>query len=222
MIPRRSLLLTILLLAAIGMVGTRIYFFWHEGIGNLPRVVMQHAPVAVSEAKQQAAPRPLAPTEIIISKNLFDPERGAVKPKEAEADTRSLQRVKSLVLLGTAILGSNQFAILQESNTTGGQTAPGRSPGPLRFKVGDVFEGFRLSEIRDKNVVFTKGASRIELALDYFRKIEPTVWARAPTSPPALSSATPPTGQTRPVTPLVPRVVPQLPRRERLPAPPTR
>ena len=137
MIPRRSLLLTILLLAAIGMVGTRIYFFWHEGIGNLPRVVMHHAPVAVSEAKQQAAPRPLAPTEIIISKNLFDPERGAVKPKEAEADTRSLQRVKSLVLLGTAILGSNQFAILQESNITGTPTPPGRSVGPLRFKVGD-------------------------------------------------------------------------------------
>jgi hypothetical protein len=126
-----------------------------------------------------------------------------------------LQRVKNLVLLGTAILGANQFAILQEPNTTGTQTAPGRSAGPLRFKVGDVFEGFRLSEIRDKNVVFTKGASRVELALDYFRKIEPTVLARAPK--PTTSGAASASGQARPGAPLAPRVVPQLPRRERRP-----
>jgi hypothetical protein len=99
-------------------------------------------------------------------------------------------------------------------------TSPARSAGPLRFKLGDAFEGFRLSEIRDKNVVFTKGASRVELALDYFRKVEPTVVARAPISQPALSGTASATGQARPGAPLAPRVVPQLPRRERLPAPP--
>jgi hypothetical protein len=89
-------------------------------------------------------PPPLATTEIVISKNLFDPERGAVKPKIAEEDSRALQRVKGLVLLGTAILGANQYAILQETNTSGNPNTQGRPAGPLRFKLGDVFEGFRI------------------------------------------------------------------------------
>ena len=40
------------------------------------------------------------------------------------------------------------------------------------FKIGDTFEGFSLSQIQDNNVVFTNGAARVELALDYFRKAE--------------------------------------------------
>ena len=94
---------------------------------------------------------------------------------------------------------------------------PGRSAGPLRYKLGDVIEGFSLSEILDKNVVFTKGASRVELALDYFRKIDAP--ARPPVAQRSVAGAAPVPGQAAPVSPLVPRVVPQLPRRERLPAP---
>jgi hypothetical protein len=88
----------------------------------------------------------------------------------------------------------------------------------VRYKIGDVVEGFSLSEIRDKNVVFSKGASKVELALDYFRKIEAS--PRAPVAQRGVSGAAPVPGQAAPVTPLASRVVPQLPRRERLPAPP--
>jgi hypothetical protein len=86
----------------------------------------------------------------------------------------------------------------------------------VRYKIGDVVEGFSLSEIRDKNVVFSKGASRVELALDYFRKIEAS--PRPTTAQRGVTGAAPVAGQAKPVTPLIPRVLPQLPRRERLPA----
>jgi hypothetical protein len=212
-------LLSSFLLSAIVAVGMRIYLFWQEGLGDLPMVVRRDPPVSAAETKPPSSPRPLASAEVIISKNLFDPERGATKTKEAEADSRAVQRVKSLVLLGTAILGSNRYAILQEGTGAGAPVPPGRSVGPVRYKIGDVVEGFSLSEIRDKNVVFSKGASRVELALDYFRKVEAP--PRSPITQAGVSGATPVPGQAAPVSPLVPRVLPQLPRRERLPAPPT-
>jgi hypothetical protein len=219
MIPRRSLLLTIFLIVATASVATKIYLFWQAGLGDLPRVVRRDPPASITEVKPPSPPPTLAPTEVIIGKNLFDPERGATKTKEAEADTRSLQRIRSFVLLGTAILGANRYAILQEGSGGAGATPPGRSAGPARYKIGDVIEGFSLSEIRDKNVVFSKGASRVELALDYFRKVEAP--PRSPITQAGVSGATPVPGQAAPVSPLVPRVLPQLPRRERLPAPPT-
>jgi hypothetical protein len=176
--------------------------------------------MAAAKPKQQITARPLVGTDVIVGKNLFDPERGAGKTREAEADSRAVQRVKSLVLLGTAILGSNQYAIVQEGSSGGGPARPGRSAGPVRYKIGDVVEGFSLSEIRDKNVVFSKGASRVELVLDYFRKIEASAATRSPAAQRGVSGTAPVAGQAAPVTPLAPRVVPQLPRRARLPAPP--
>lgn len=70
----------------------------------------------------------------------------------------------------------------------------------MRLKLGDTVEGFKLSEIHDKKVVFTKGSSKVEVALDYFRKIEPT--------------------KPVPAAPARPGVAPNVPRRERLPVPP--
>jgi hypothetical protein len=118
-------------------------------------------------------------------------------------------------------LGANQYAIVQETNTSGNPTTPSRPAGPLRFKLGDVFEGFRLSEVHDKNVVFSKGGSKVELALDYFRKIETPVLARGPVAQPGLAGSSPVAGQARPVAPVAPRVLPQLPRRERVPPSPS-
>ena len=216
--PRRSMLLTILLAFATAGVATRTYLFWQDGLGELPTVTTQNAPRAATESEPQVAPRPLAGTEIIITRNLFDPERGATRAKDAEADSRALARIKSLILMGTAILGSDRYAILQDGGGSIGSTIPGRVSAPARYKVGDTVEGFNLSEIRDKNVVFSKGASQVELALDYFRKIE--ALSRPPAAPGGVSGGATVTGRVAPVSPLVPRVLPQLPRRERLPAPP--
>ena len=163
----------------------------------------------------------------IVSNNLFDPERGATQTKEAETNSRAMQRLRGLILLGTAILGESRYAIVQD---TGAQSAgrparslaggpvPGQSSQTMRFKMGDTFEGFNLSQIQDRNVVFTNGAARVELALDYFRKVEAgaTAVASAP-RPQAAAAATP---SAAPGV-AAPRVIPQLPRRERLPVPPT-
>jgi hypothetical protein len=80
----------------------------------------------------------------------------------------------------------------------------------MRLKLGDNIEGYRLAEIADKKVVFTKDAARVEVALDYFRKVEvPT--PRQPTPPgQAVVPGVAPTG---------PRVIPNLPRRGRIPVP---
>jgi hypothetical protein len=206
-------------------VCARTYLLWKEGPWNLPTPVKRDALITATESHLESTPRPLANTDVIVSRNLFDPERGASRTKEAEADSRALQRIRSLVLLGTAILGSNRYAILQDSGNSGrlppGQ--PPQAPAPLRFKVGDVVEGFSLSEIRDKNVVFSKGASRIELALDYFRNVDGPAQARVPTTQPgvagnipvpAQAGAVPVPAQVGPVSPVVPRVLPQLPGRE--------
>jgi hypothetical protein len=86
----------------------------------------------------------------------------------------------------------------------------------MRIKLGDTVDGFRLSEIADKRVVFTRGASRVEVMLDFFRKVESV--EPKPALPTPGTKAAP--GQVGAPRPGVPRVVPNLPRRERLPAPP--
>ena len=148
-------------------------------------------------------------TEIIISKNLFDPERGAGATRETEANSRAFQRIRGMILLGTAIIGNTRQAILQDG--AAGPAAPGnvgQATGPMRIKEGELVEGFQLSEIGDKRVIFSKGTSRVELVLDYFLKVEP---ARAATPVPGRPA------QVGAPTPVVPRVIPALPRRQPVP-----
>jgi hypothetical protein len=115
-----------------------------------------------------------------------------------------------MILVGTIIIGNNRTAILQDSaNPSMGAAAAGQPAGPMRLKLGDNVEGFSLSEIADKKVVFTRDSARVEVLLDYFRKVE-VAQSRAlpPGQPGAPGAATP-----------VPRVVPNLPRRARIPTP---
>lgn len=116
-----------------------------------------------------------------------------------------------MVLFGTIIIGNDRFAILQDvSNPSAGAGVPGQSQNspPMRLKIGDSVDGFRLAEIDDRKVVFTKDASRVEVTLDYFRKIE--VAQPKPISP----------GQVRAPGAVTPQVVPNLPRRPRITVPP--
>ncbi|MGE5303744.1 MAG: hypothetical protein ACM3TN_10480, partial [Alphaproteobacteria bacterium] len=67
--------------------------------------------------------------------------------------------MRSMVLLGTAILGANRYAVLRDAAPTPvpgpGQAAAAQGASLMRLKLGDNVEGFRLSEIGDKRVVFT-------------------------------------------------------------------
>jgi len=171
-------------LISIGFVGASTYQLWKAGPWDIPLPGKSRETAPAPAATEEAPQFQSANTRNIVEKNLFDPERGANRTKEAEASAASTQRIRSLVLLGTAIIGDSRYAIIQEpaagaarAPTSAGQ--PGSS-GQMRLKLGDALEGFKLSEIRDKSVVFTKGASRVEVTIDFFRPTEASPPSRAP------------------------------------------
>jgi hypothetical protein len=222
-------LLSLLLIVAIGLVVTKTYWLWMSDPWDLPNPRKAKSPIAVEDAKAAGNPRPIIGTETIISKNVFDPERGAGLTREAETNSQAFQRVRSMVLLGTAILGNNRFAILQDGGTSpGAAAASGQSLVPMRIKLGDTVEGFKLSEISEKRVVFARGSATVEVPLDYFRKTDvaqPRKPVAAQTSP-AGQAAKPGVVAPRVATPgpanvpeqRAPRAIPALPRREQEPA----
>jgi hypothetical protein len=226
----RSSLLSLLLIVAIGLVSTKIYWLWTSGPWDVPNPRKAKSPIVAEDPKTVTNPRSTVGTETIVSKNIFDPERGAGLTREAEANSQAFQRIRSMVLLGTAILGNNRFAILQDGGVSAATPGtPGQSAAPMRVKLGDTVEGFKLSEISEKRIVFARGASKVEVPLDYFRKIdvaEPRRPVAAQTTPagqaaasgaPAPRVGTPPSQPNIP-TQRVPRASPALPRRDREPA----
>jgi hypothetical protein len=193
---------------AIGFVSWGIYRSWTEGPWELPGP-SKVSPVAATEKQAPVAPRVPINTDMIVTKNLFDPERGAGATREAEENSRAFQRVRNMILIATVIIGNNRTAILQDSANPGaGAAVAGQPVAPMRLKLGDNVEGFRLSEIADKRVVFTRDTARVEVLVDYFRKVEV-----------AQPRALPPGQVSAPGTAPVPRVVPNLPRRTRIPTP---
>jgi hypothetical protein len=221
-------LLSLLLIVAIGLVLTKTYWLWTSGPWDFPTPRKAKSSIVVEDAKAVANPRPIIGTETIISKNVFDPERGAGLTRETEANSQAFQRIRSMVLLGTAILGNNRFAILQDRGTSPGAAASGQSNTLMRIKLGDTVEGFKLSEISERRVVFARGTATVEVPLDYFRKIDgsqPRASATAQKSPVGQAAA-PGVVPPRVVTPgqpnvpaqRVPRPIPALPRRDREPA----
>jgi len=187
-----------------------MYESWESGPWDLPAPSKIAAPARAAEVQTATPPRVAMSTDVIVAKNLFDPERGAGATREAEENSRASQRIRNMILVGTVIIGGNRTAILQEGGSPNTAPAAAVQPaGTLRLRLGDNVEGYRLSEIADKRVVFSKDATRIELMLDYFRKVEvasPRGAAPRPAVPPGI------------VTP-GPRVIPNLPRRGRIPTP---
>lgn len=206
---------------AIGLSAWSGYRSWHEGPWDLPTGSKRRNLAGSSEKQLATAVRPPVSTDAIVSKNLFDPERGAGATREAEESSRSFQRVRGMILLGTVIFGNDRVAVLQDSATSVGvPRASGQPASVMRLKVGDNLEGFRLSEIADKRVVFSKDAVRVEVLLDYFRKVEtapPRVAApgQLPPGPAVIPGQVP----VPPTVSPIPRVVPNLPRRGRVPVP---
>src|SRR5262249_55766957 len=199
-----------------------------SGPWDLPNPRKTKSPIVAEHVKAVATPRSIVGTETIVSKNIFDPERGAGQTREAEANSQAFQRIRSMVLLGTVILGNNRFAILQDGGVS--SAAPGtssQSVAPMRIKLGDSVEGFKLSEVSEKRVVFARGTATVELPLDYFSKTDIAQTRRsAPTqTTPAGQAAAPGAVAPRAITPAptnvtqqrVPRAIPALPRREREP-----
>ena len=211
-----------LFVVAIGLIAWSGYRSWQEGPWDLPTGSKRRDLAGSSEKQPATGVKPPVSTDMIVSKNLFDPERGAGATREAEESSRAFQRVRGMILVGTVILGNDRVAILQDGQASPGTPRiPGQPASVMRLKVGDNLEGFRLAEIADRRVVFAKDAARVEVLLDYFRKIEtapPRVAApgQLPPGPPVIPGQVPAPPPT--VSP-VPRVVPNLPRRGRIPVP---
>jgi hypothetical protein len=205
---------------AIALVAWTTYRSWRAGPWDIPGPMPQRPAAGTTETQVSLAARPPIGTEAIISKNLFDPERGAGASREAEENSRAVQRVRSMVLVGTVIIGNNRVAILQDGTNPvpgqpiPGQRPPGQGPSMMRLKVGDSLEGFRLTEIAEQRVVFARDATRVEVLLDFFRKVD-NVPPRPVAAPGQVQA--PPVGVPTPVP--VPRVLPNLPRRGRIPVP---
>lgn len=196
---------------AIGLLGWNTYASWKKGPWGLPAPAKANLPALPAHKQTPATAKTIATTDMIVTRNLFDPERGAGATRDAEETSRSVQRIRNMILIGTVVIGNNRTAILQEGTGPNmGPAVPAQPPTTMRLKLGDNVEGYRLAEIADKKVVFTKDAARVEVALDYFRKVE----VPAPRAPAAPRQATP-SGTVSPP----PRVIPNLPRRPRIPVP---
>ncbi|OGQ50530.1 MAG: hypothetical protein A3I10_02390 [Deltaproteobacteria bacterium RIFCSPLOWO2_02_FULL_57_26] len=181
-----------MLLTATVLVFFWTYRVWEKGPWDLPKPAKsKELPVAEQAVKESSDPQSVS-TKVIVDKNLFDPERGAGQTQEGAASSVALQRIRSMVLVGTAILGNTRYAIFQEPSTvrTPAPRVQASSPSMLRLKLGDTIEGFALAEINENRVVFSKGASKVELTIDFSRKVEePRQKASAPSplSPPPQS-----------------------------------
>ncbi len=205
---------------------TKTYWLWTSGPWDLPNPKRTRSPIVNEGAKAISNSRPVIGTETIISKNIFDPERGAGFSQQAETNSQAYQRIQGMILLGTAILGNDRFAILQDGLSPGAAAASGRSLAPIRIKLGDTVEGFKLSEISERRVVFAKGTATVELPLDYFRKVDIAQTPKSAQASPGARAIAPGVVAPRVVPPRqanipgqrVPRAIPTLPRREREPA----
>ncbi len=192
---KRSSTLNFLLLIAIIYVGFRIYQLWGEPLITLS--TLPEKPVSLSttlEKQRSFKPRALniAP---IIKKNLFDPERGRGPVKQTEAPSVSEQTVQKFILLGTLITPSGRHAIIKVPENLGGGVTRGktlRSARKIKEKttlrrvdVGARIGGFELAEIQPRKVIFMKGSERIELVLDFTRKVEEVKRPPRPAAKPA-------------------------------------
>jgi hypothetical protein len=110
--------LALLLAASVVGVGLKIYWVWQNGPWDLPAPAKPRFAVDGGDVKADAdAPPVIVGTDTIIAKNLFDPERGAGRARETEAGTSAAQRIRKMILLGTAVLGSSRYAVVQDSET---------------------------------------------------------------------------------------------------------
>jgi hypothetical protein len=204
-------LLGVFLVVTTALVGWNTYASWKEGPWDLPSPAKTAAAPDAEPEKEPSTPKAAVSIDSIVSRNLFDPERGAGAGREAEESSRAYQRIRSMILVGTVVMGNTRTAIIQDgAPPSTSPAAPRQSPTTLRLKPGDTVEGYRVAEIGERSVAFTKDGSRVEIVLDYFRKVEVPTPA-APAQGQANAPAT--------VPPKAAPTIPNLPRRSRIPVP---
>jgi hypothetical protein len=153
-----------LLLASAIFVGLRIYSLWQEDLWEMPRIGKGKGFLFTKDIIVYHPGPLIAGTQNIIDKSLFDPGRGAGRIEDMEAADTNSQLAGNMALIGTFITENERYAIIQLP------PSQGRTKEQERFKVDDMVEEFRLSEIHEKKVVLKRGSSKIDLMLDSFIK----------------------------------------------------
>lgn len=165
-ILRRSSIFSLLLLATVVFVGLRIYSLWQEDLWEMTRIGKGKGFLIAKDVIGYHPGPLIAGAQNIIDKSLFDPGRGAGRAEDLESADTNSQLAGNMVLIGTFITENERYAIIQLP------PGPERAKEQERFKLDDMVEEFRLSEIHEKKVVLKKGSSKIELMLDFFLKTE--------------------------------------------------
>ena len=128
---------------AIGLVAWTTYRSWRAGPWDIPGPMAQRPTAIATEQQVSLTPRPPIGTEAIVTKNLFDPERGAGASRDAEENSRAVQRVRGMILVGTVIIGNNRVAILQDSASPApGQPIAGDTKGCRSCERGALSVGW--------------------------------------------------------------------------------
>lgn len=155
-----------------------IYEVWEEEAPKSPRLDEATPRQVPSGALRRAVRPPLVSTRTIVARDLFDPERGVKKPEEEKPVETPKENLEGVLLLGTVIAGPSRYAILHipaGRNATGTKPLKPRSSTPdlLQLTVGDSLNGYRVADIQEQKVVFQRGDTTTEVALDYTRVIAP-------------------------------------------------
>ncbi len=158
---------------AIGLVGFQTVQVWREAPSDSLRGEKRKP--SETPVKPTSGPRRATRASIksITDRNLFDPKRGTEEKtdaKEVKPSSEGIQKMRHLMLLGTVVAGRSGYAIIHFPAAFGASTA-GRVGDVMRLSLGDRLEGFELAEIHTDRVLFKKGETKIELALDFSRKL---------------------------------------------------
>ena len=195
-IPKRSSLISLLFLFAIALVIYQVYSLWREPGWN-PKVAQRRGPALTRQSGQVRQPKRPPGTDLITTRNLFDPQRrGQGTGGGVATDVKALE---GMVLVGTIVSEGERFAIVKFPKrllAKGGR----QGAGMRRLTVGDTVLGYRVSEIQPDRVVFESGSSSVELVIDFSRrpdgsenrKIQPA--ARGKPGGPGNSQRRPPVG----------------------------
>jgi len=154
----------------------KIYQLWDADQQELirPKLTKDKASVARLEPKQGLVEARSVDIQDIITKNLFDPKRGAGAEK-VEVPAPDSRTLEGLTLLGTLIVGTDRSAIIRlpppKRRDARGKRLRGRknrAKGEFRrLRLGDTVNGYEIAEIHEQKVVFQKPNSTVEVVLNY-------------------------------------------------------
>lgn len=171
-ILKRSFIINILLTIGIGLVGLKTYEIWQQDDWRPVKMREKKSPVtelSLGGGKVKAQP---PKTDVIVERNLFDVRRGSGGSGRSGAGSKNGSGIEGLVLLGTIVTDGEQFAIVKvppEASVKSGRLRAGSVGAMKRLALGDTVWGFELIEIQAERVIFKKGASEVELGLDFTR-----------------------------------------------------